>query len=143
MLFCVIVHWKKKRVWEQHPFCLNTFWFENYTWRKEKRKKCMWFDIILLGQWLLYAIKYFFVVCCLVNQIKTSKKMNDKTTWWNKISNVVKCDLHILIVSCISDFVLHHIHCVRVYAIVFFVSSHNLMCYVPFYACWLLVALQL
>jgi hypothetical protein len=57
--------------------------------------------------WLLYAIKHFVVVRCLVNQIKTSKKMNDKTTWWNKISNVVKCDLQNLIVSCIFDFVLH------------------------------------
>jgi hypothetical protein len=96
---------KKKMVWKKHPFCLNTFSLK--TVLGKKRKKCMWFDRILLGYWLLYAIKHFFVVCCLVNQIKTSKKMNDKTTWWNKISNVVKCDLHILIVSCIFDFVLH------------------------------------
>jgi len=95
-----------KMVGSQHPFCLNTFGLKIILGKKYMGKKCIWFDFFL-GYWLLCAIKHFVGVCCPVNQIKTSKKMNDKTTWWNKISNVVKCDLHILIVSCIFDFVLH------------------------------------
>jgi hypothetical protein len=42
----------------------------------------MWFDRIFLGYWLLYAIKHFVVVCCVLNQIKT---------WMIKQHGVAKC----------------------------------------------------
>jgi hypothetical protein len=65
--------------------------------------------------------------------------MNVKTTLCSKIiSNVVKFHLHILIVSCISNFVLHSPLCKNI-CCNFFVSNHNLMCYVAFYACCLLI----
>jgi hypothetical protein len=102
----------------------------------EKKK---WFDKVLLDYWLLYDTKHFVVVCCVVNQIKTFKKMNVKTTWWSKIiSNVVKFHLHILIVSCIFNFVCIHPLCNSI-CCNFVVSNHNLMCYVAFYAHWLLI----
>jgi hypothetical protein len=87
------------------------------------KRKCMWFDIILVGYLLIYATNCFVVVCCVVNQFKTCKKKNDKTTWWKNISNVVKFDLHILIVSCISSLVLYSSLCKSIHYSLFGLKS--------------------
>jgi hypothetical protein len=89
----------------------------------------MWFDRIFLDDVLLYVTKHYFVVYCVVNQTKTCKKMNDKTTWCNKISYVVEFDFHILIVSCIFDLVLHSSLCTNICCRFFcFKSYFDMLC---------------
>jgi hypothetical protein len=102
----------------------------------------MWFDRVLLDYWLLYVTKHFVVVCCVVNQIKTFKKWMLKTTWWSKIiSNVVKFHLHILIVSCIFNFVLHSPLCKSICCNVFcFKSKFDVLCCI---LCMLLISPKL
>ncbi len=68
--------------------------------------------------------------------------MNDKITWCSKVLNVMTFDLHIMIISCISDLVLHSPLCKNIHCNFIFVSSHNLMCYVVFYLHCLLVQSQ-